>query len=88
MDASIVQTMVQFGGLGVLALFAGVMLRSFLTQLEGMTQLLQNHMSKLLERQELSNELLRAMLAEMKAHEERAVARQELLREEVRQGNK
>ena len=69
MDASIVQTMVQFGGLGVLALFAGVMLRSFLAQLEGLTQLLQNHMSKLLERQELSNELLRAMLAEMNAHE-------------------
>ena len=58
MNDSIITALTQFGGLGVLAGFAYILLKSSLKQQEKLTKLLDNHLTKLLERQELMNQLL------------------------------
>ena len=68
MNASLLTILTQFGGLGVLAMFAWVLLKSTLKQQEKLGKLLENHLTKLLERQELTNALLSALVAELKAH--------------------
>ena len=68
MNASLLTILTQFGGLGVLAMFAWVLLKSTLKQQEKLGKLLENHLTKLLERQELTNTLLGALVAEIKAH--------------------
>lgn len=51
-------TITQFGGLGVLALFAWVLLKSVLKQQDKLAGLLNNHLTKLLEKQEMTNTVL------------------------------
>ena len=74
-----IPALTQFGGLGVLALFAYILLKSVLKQQEKLADLLDNHLRSLLDRQDKSNALLAQMLKQMEAHEARALTRQEQL---------
>ena len=56
----------QYGGLGVLALFAWALLRSFLKQQERLGNILNNHLTELLKRQEVSNAFLSQMVEQQK----------------------
>lgn len=78
----------QFGGLGILALFAYIMLRSMLRQQEKLGELLSNHLTSLLQRQELTNQLLKQLVDVMQHHDVEAGERQkEILKEIRREGD-
>lgn len=68
-------TLTQFGGLGVLALFAYLLLKSVLKQQEKLAELLNNHLTQLLERQKTTNDLLQRIVAGWDQHESKAEAR-------------
>lgn len=65
MNDTIITALTQFGGLGVLAGFAYILLKGNLKQQEKLTKLLDNHLTKLLERQELMNQLLQGIVRKM-----------------------
>lgn len=67
MNNAIITALTQFGGLGVLAFFAYILLKSFLKQQAQLTRLLDNHLTKLLERQEIMNQLLIGIVKKMEA---------------------
>ena len=58
------QALTQFGGLGVLALFSWAMLKSLLKQQEKLGNMLNNHLTSLLQRSEKTNEVLSELLKE------------------------
>lgn len=65
MNDSIITALTQFGGLGVLAGFAYILLKGFLKQQERLAKLIDNHLTKLLERQEIMNQLLVGIVKKM-----------------------
>lgn len=66
MDPEFAKILMQFGGLGVLALFAWLLLKSVLKQQERLATLLDNHLTSLLSRQETMNSLLKGILDTLK----------------------
>lgn len=80
------QVIVSYGGLGVLALFAWLLLKSVLKQQEALTHAISNHLTSLLERQELTNRLLQEMINQFREHEEKAQERHGKVIEAIRRG--
>lgn len=66
MEQAIFPILTQFGGLGVLALFAWALLKSMLKQQEKLGNLFSNHLTKLLERQETNNKILADLLEQQR----------------------
>ena len=64
MEPGIAQTITEFGAFGVLCVFAWVLLRAALKQSEKLGELLNNHLSKLLEHQTETNNVLKGLCEE------------------------
>ena len=66
MEPGIAQTITEFGAFGVLCVFAWVLLRAALKQSEKLGELLNNHLSSLLEHQTETNNVLKSLCEEQK----------------------
>ena len=65
-EGSITEVVTTYGGLGLLALFAWILLKSVLKQQEKLTQLLDNHLTTLLQRAEKTNQILEHLCERLK----------------------
>ena len=65
-DANIVEVITSFGGLGLLGLFAWLLLKSVLKQQERLTEMIENHLKTLLDRAEKANRFLEHLCDRMK----------------------
>ena len=75
MDTAVTQVITSYGGLGVLALFAWLLLRSVLKRQDSSQEEFIKQLTLLVERQEKQNKIIDAMLDMNKQHETNALDR-------------
>ena len=68
MDGQVVDIVANFGGLGLLGIFAWVLLRSTLSMTQRLGDLLENHLTTLLDQSREFLEEIKALRREVRAH--------------------
>lgn len=79
-DQAVIYALTQFGGLGVLAIFAYLLLKNLFAQQKDLASIIGNHLRDMLTQAQTNQRLLERLIDRMDRHEDRAQSRHESLR--------